>query len=126
MKLKTFLIIAAAASALYGIIVLFLPGFVMQTNGLDVSESAKVFAESVGGLFLGIGLINFYARNDTGSNTLKGVLMGNIVVHAMALVTDGAAVLTNVISQNQWFSILVHVIFLIGFVYYFLRFRKIS
>lgn len=101
-----------------------MPDMLIKTNGLEVTESAKLFARSVGGMLLGLALINWYARNDTGSETLKGVLLGNIVVHVFALITDGLAVQQHVITENPWFGLLVHAIFIVGFGYYYWKLKK--
>ena len=124
MKRKTFLIIATIVPALFGFSLLFVPDMLISTNGLAVSESAKLFARGVGGLLLGVAIINWYARNDTGSPALRGILIGNIVFQAIAFVTDGVAVMNNVITQTTWFGLVVQAVFIVGFGYYSLKLNK--
>ena len=124
MKLKTFLIIATVMPTIFGLSLLLVPDMLMTTNGLVVSESAKVFARGVAGLLLGLAIINWYARKDLASPIIRGVLIGNIVVHALGLITDGLAVQNNVITQNPWFGLFVHAFFVVGFGYYLMKPQK--
>jgi|ERR1051326_1943558 hypothetical protein len=121
MKLKNFLIIASVVPALFGLSLLFSPASLMQTNGLAVSGSAIVFAQGVGGLLIGLAVINWYAKKDTDSPIIKGVLIGNILVHLIALVTDAMAISQHVITKNPAFSLVVHGVFVLAFGYYFLN-----
>ncbi len=112
--------IAAVVPAFFGISLLFTPASLMETNGLVVNDSALLFARSVGGMLLGVAVINWRARKDEGSDTLWGIMRGNIGIHVLALITDVSAIYHHVITKNPAFSIVVHVFFIVAFGYFYL------
>ncbi len=121
MKLKYFLVFASIVPALFGIGLLFAPSMFLSNNGIAVNDSAILFARSVGYMLLGLAWINWSARNSEITSVVKGIILGNIILHVLALVVDAMAANAGVITKNPAFGIVVHLVFIIGFGYFLLK-----
>src|ERR1051326_30177 len=86
MKRQTFMLIAALLACAFGLSMLLSPASMLanMTTGAG-PDAARVLRWSGTALF-SIGIIPFFSRNDPGSPALRGVMIGNVMIHALALV----------------------------------------
>ena len=85
-----------------------------------------LFADQIIAL-VSVGVINFFSRNDPGSKALRAVMIGNIFLH---LVGGAADIYDYTKGMVQLSSILrggvVHILMLVGFVYFFFKMPKVG
>jgi hypothetical protein len=77
--------------------------------GLGVPEEAKVLSRDVGATLIGLGVINWMARNATGE-PLRALLVGNVVVQALELVVNGYEIASGVLPAQAAGGLLIHLV----------------
>ena len=120
MTQSVFLLIAAIIPLLFGLVMMFIPGKMLD-NSLTTSAdlNTRSVTQWVGFGVFTIGLITFLARNDTGSDALKAIMIGNIVFHGLGLCFDiyhhrkGVMKLSGLIT-----GLIPHTLLIFGFVFY--------
>lgn len=126
MKKSTFLTIAAVISAIFAVYMLLAPDKMMEGLGALPNDSANVVLQATSVMLLSIGVMTFLSRNDEGSPALRGVLIGNIVMHIVALPIDWIAYQKGTFTQISGIipGTVTHLIFAIGFVYFLAKQNK--
>ena len=77
--------IGGIAAVVFGLALLVFPTAMLANFGLGTAEEAKVLSRDVGATLIGLGVINWMARNATGE-PLRALLVGNVVVQALEIV----------------------------------------
>ena len=122
MKRQHFLIISALIAWLFGLMMIFVPD-----KALETGSSTNLGMQMFGVALFSIGVINFFSRNDPGSKALKAVMFGNIILHLAGEAFDvydysaGFVQLSSILASG-----IIHILLLVGFVYYFVKKPKIS
>ncbi len=126
MKRSTFLLIAALVLLAYGLAMIFAPGLLLDNILMAQAPSqSHTVARWLGFGVLSLGIINFLARNDRDSHSLKAILIGNLVFHLLGLFFDTNDYFNGVVSLSGLISGLVpHALLIMGFVYYLLKWPK--
>jgi len=76
----------------------------------------------MGTALLTIGVINLFARNDAGSDALRAIMTGNIVLHIVAWGLDFLDWRGGVVKPSGMvMGSVVHGLLTVGFVYYLAR-----
>jgi hypothetical protein len=80
----------------------------------EATLAARLFARATGAAVLAIGVINILSVGDTGSQALRAVIVGNIVVHAASLYGDYVA---EGFDRNAilYVTTAIHVVFVAAF-----------
>ncbi len=113
------MLIAAILSCFFGLSMLFAPEQMMQNMATASDTSSFNVLQWAGNMLVAIGLINFLARNDAGSVALRAVMIGNIFLHAGGLIVDLRQHMTGFVNASGLATgAVVHVLLIIGFVYY--------
>jgi hypothetical protein len=123
MKRERFFVLAAAIPALVGGVMLFTPS-TMLSNGLALpfDASTKVTTQWTGYCVLALAVINFLCRNDSGSQALRSVMIGNIVFHLLGIGIDIYGFAVGALKGSGLVSGLVpHSLLAGGFAYYLAR-----
>jgi hypothetical protein len=87
MRPKLALTIGAIAAVLFGLMLLLLPRQMLGGFGLGTPTEGVVLSRDVGSVLLGLGVINWMARDATGA-ALRGLLVGNLFVQLLQLVVN--------------------------------------
>jgi hypothetical protein len=111
------LTIGAIAALIFGLLLTLAPGPMLAGFGLEPSGAATVVSRDVGVTLIGLGIINWLARDATGS-ALRGLLIGNIAVQVLEIVVNGYALGTGALPASSAPGLLIHLIlgsvFLLG------------
>src|SRR2546422_11764602 len=83
--------IGAVAAFIFGLALTVFPTTMLAGFGLAVPNEAVVLSRDVGVTLIGLGVINWMARNATGE-PLRAILVGNVVVQALALVVNAGEI----------------------------------
>jgi hypothetical protein len=103
------LLIGGAAAMLFGLALLVFPASMLAGFGLAVPTEAKVLSRDVGATLIGLGVINWMARNATGE-ALRALLVGNVVVQALELVVNGFEIFAGEIPLQAAGGLLIHLV----------------
>ncbi len=103
------LMIGGIAAIVFGLGLLVFPTSMLASFGLDVTEEAKVLSRDVGATLIGLGVINWMARNATGE-PLRALLVGNVVVQALELLVNGYAIVSGALPPQAASGLLIHLV----------------
>lgn len=103
------LMIGGAAAVVFGLALLVFPTSTLAGSGLAVPNEAKVLSRDLGATLIGLGVINWTARNATG-HVLRALLVGNLVVQALELVINGYAIVVGDLTTQAAGGLLIHVV----------------
>src|SRR5712691_9367704 len=101
--------IGGVAAVLFGLGLLVFPTSMLAGFGLAVPTEAKVLSRDVGATLIGLGVINWMARNASGQ-TLRALLVGNVVVQALELLVNGYEIAVGELSSQAAGGLLIHLV----------------
>ncbi len=101
--------IGGVAAVVFGLALLVFPTSMLAGFGLAVPNEAKVVSRDVGATLIGLGVINWMARNATG-DALRALLVGNVVVQALELVINGYEIAVGDLPTQAAGGLLIHLI----------------
>jgi hypothetical protein len=99
--------IGGVAAIGFGVALLAFPSSTLAGFGLSVPNEAKVLSRDVGATLIGLGVINWMARNATGE-VLRALLVGNVVVQALELLVNGYAIAVGDLPTQAAGGLLIH------------------
>lgn len=119
MKRSLFFLIVAIISVIFGCQLLFFPSFIIEQNKWTPSlETASLF-RLLGSFLFALGVLNFLVRNHQNSDTLKAVLICNILKQFTDIVLDLISWKQGVSSFSDLIPFLVvHLFIGLGSLYY--------
>lgn len=119
MKRSTFLAISAILALLFGLGFLFLPGQSVTGFGIEATPAVISFARAVGATLVGLAILNWMARNDRMSVSLRAILWANFVIQGLSAILNILDITSGVVNPaGGWFGEAIHVLLAIGFLYY--------
>ncbi|MFN8352969.1 MAG: hypothetical protein U0Y10_00860 [Spirosomataceae bacterium] len=126
MKRYTFLTISAVVGAFFAVYMLLAPNKMMESLGTSPSDSANVVLQATSVMLLSISAMTFLSRSDGGSLALRAILIGNIVMHVVALPIDWIAYEQGIFTQISGIipGTVTHLVFAVGFVYFLAKLKK--
>jgi hypothetical protein len=99
--------IGGVAAIVFGLGLLVFPTTMLANFGLGVSDGAKVLSRDVGATLIGLGVINWMARNATG-DALRALLVGNVVIQALELVINAYEIAVGDLSTQAAGGLVIH------------------
>ena len=125
MSRSSFLTLSAVLSFLIGLSMLMAPERMLVHIARSVDPSAFHVLQWAGDTLLAIGIINFLARYDEGSEALRAVMIGNIMFHALETGVDIYHFCIGFLNVFGLISLLtLHLILLAGFIHYLRQMNK--
>ena len=101
--------IGGIAALVFGLALLVFPTSMLAGFGLSVPEEAKVLSRDVGATLIGLGVINWMARNATGE-PLRALLVGNVVVQALELVVNAYEIASGALPTQAGGGLVIHLV----------------
>ena len=127
MKRNHFLLLAGLLSLFFGISMIVTPGQMLANMTTIAAGGASNAMRWLGASLVAIGAINLFARNDPGSEALRAVMTGNIVLHVIAWGLDFLDYLNGIVRPSGIVTgSIVHLLLTVGFVYYLGRMGRQS
>lgn len=121
MKRSHFLAIAGVIACFFGLSMILVPDMMLANMTTLTGDAAKPL-RWLGTALLTVGVINIYARNDTGSDALRAIMSGNIVLHVVAEMIDVIDYRAGVVKgSGVAMGTIVHSLLTIGFIYYLVK-----
>jgi hypothetical protein len=123
---KHFLVLAGVLALCFGATMIFSPATLLDNISTLTDPGSPHVLRWLGSGLLAVGVMNLLARNDPGSDALRGVMIGNVVLHLVALVLDIADYSAGIVkASGVGMGAIVHIGLAAGFLI-FLRSTRAS
>ena len=103
------LMIGGVAGVVFGLALFVSPESMLAGFGLATPVAAKVLSRDVGATLIGLGLINWMARNAAGE-ALRALLVGNVIVQALELLINGYEIVVGDLPTQAGGGLLIHLV----------------
>ena len=120
MSPKLALQIGAVLAIVFGLGLALLPAHMLAGFGLATPNEALVVSRDVGVTLVGVGVINWLARDATGA-ALRGILIGNLVIQVLEFLVNGYELATGALPSQAAGGEIIHVVLAVIF---FLALRR--
>ena len=120
MNPRVALIIGAVAAAIFGLLLALAPATMLSGFGLRAPDEAVVLSRDVGVTLLGLAVINWMARDASGT-ALRAILVGNIVIQVLEFLVNGYELAIGQLPTNAAGGEVIHVVLGVIFVLGLLR-----
>lgn len=122
MKLRTYMIVAAIISALYGLGFLFIPNTLMSLYGVKLNEPGRFVASYFGSALLGVAVTWWRIKNvKTLYEVFRGVFLGGSVLGLTGLIVALLDAFTGPANSFIWINPVIYAFLTIGFVYFYFK-----
>jgi len=101
--------IGGVAALVFGLALLVFPTAMLANFGLGTPEEAKVLSRDVGATLIGLGVINWMARNAI-RQPLRALLVGNVVVQALEIVVNGYEIVVRDLPTQAAGGLVIHLV----------------
>ena len=101
--------IGGIAAVFFGLALFVSPESMLAGFGVATPVAAKVLARDVGATLIGLGVINWMARNASGE-VLRALLVGNVVVQALEILINGYEVLVGDLPTQAAGGLVIHLV----------------
>ena len=115
MKPKLLLTLASIEIALIGLLGLFVP--TTTSYGFEVNMPAYLNATAriPFSLFIGLAVVNWFARNAEASKARNAIFLGNMVGHLLWAILVAITVLTPGAQPAGWVAVVIYLLFAVAF-----------
>jgi hypothetical protein len=103
------LIIGAFAAFAFGLLLTVFPATMLGGFGLGTPPEAIVVSRDVGVTLIGLGVLNWIARDATGT-PLRAILVGNVVIQALEIVVNGYEIASGVLPAAAAGGLVLHLV----------------
>ena len=90
MKLKTLFVINAIVTAVFGLVLIFIPSLTFSLYGIDSNPQMNYLGQLFGAALIAIAIMSWSARNATDSDARKAIItaffVGDVVGFIVALI----------------------------------------
>jgi hypothetical protein len=125
MSLRIVLIASGIVGLIFGLFFLFAADAAISSFQLGASDVAsRLFARAEGAALISLAVANLLASADRGSTALRGLVVGNLLIHILGIIIDFTETYPR--TGGWWVGLVVHVIFIIAFGYYLLNWQKVA
>ena len=119
MKRPQFLLLAGALACLFSLMMMLAPDQMLMNVSNIAPGGASNVTRWLGANLFAVGVINILARNDSGSEALRAIIIGNIVLHVVAMAFDLLDFTNGVVKgSGVAMGAVVHTGLALGFLYY--------
>ncbi len=114
MTFKTLLVVKAVVCLLFGVLLLFLPGFLLDVLGASLEPAGTFTAREYGAALFGTLMLTWFARNVVETGARRAILLDLFVYDAIGFVITLLAVLSGVLNLLGWGVAVVYLLFTLG------------
>ena len=109
MKPSLALAIGAVAAAIFGLLLVFIPGPLLQGFGLGTPNEGIVLSRDVGVTLLGLALLNWMAKDATGT-PLRGILIGNLAIQVLEIAMNAYEIAAGMLPSKAAGGFVIHAV----------------
>ena len=124
MNYKFLFVLNALVAFALGVAFLFMPVRALDFFGTETYESTQLVGQFFGSAMIAIGLVLWFAKDVSDPAAQRGIGIALLVSAVIGLIVNviGISPASGVIRNNGWMSIIVYVLFALG--YAFMVFMK--
>jgi len=116
MKLSALFAVAGVIAIVFGLAFLLVPEQLMSQYGLTGGDATLFYiARLFGAALVGIGLMNWSARNSAASSARGAIVQGNLVADAIGTLVAVMAQLDGVTNALGWSTVAIYALLTLGF-----------
>ena len=124
MNFKTIMITKAFVCRVFGPILLFLPGPMLNLLGTTFGHGAAFTARVYGASLFGNLMLTWFARNAEKSITRRAIILDLFVYDGIAFVVTLLIQLSSGLNLLGWGIVAIYLFFTVGFGYFLLQEKK--
>jgi len=114
MSSKLALTIGAVAAVLFGAILALAPDQMLGGFGLAAPKEALVLGRDIGVTLVGLGIVNWLARNETGA-AVRALLIGNAFIQIAEAIVNGWEAAAGILPAQAYGGVVLHVVLAVVF-----------
>jgi len=118
MKLSVLMAIKSIICILFGLSFLLVPELIMSIYGVTLDASGTVMARFLGATFVILSITLWFGRNDSGSETLRGFVLGIFIGDSIGFVVALIAQLSGIMNVLGWAIVALWFLLAAGFGYF--------
>ena len=118
MNLNSFLTLAAIVAAVFGLAFLVVPSGLVGLYGVSLTPATAVVGRIAGSVILGFAIVFWGARNGSGAEAFKAVMMGGFVANVLDGLILLHATATGLLNALGWLQVLINGALAAGFAYF--------
>jgi len=126
MKFKTLMIIKSFVCLIFGPIMLFLPGHLLNLIGSSFGPGAAITSREYGAALLGTFILTWFARNAVESVARRAIILNLFVYDAIALIAMLIIQLSGGMNWLGWGVVIIYLFFTLGFGYFLLPQKNVE
>jgi len=126
MKFKTLMIIKSLVCLVFGPIMLFLPGPLLNLIGSSFGPGAAITSREYGAALLGTFVLTWFARNAVESVARRAIILNLFVYDAIALIAMLFIQLSGGMNWLGWGVVIIYLFFTLGFGYFLLPQKNVE
>lgn len=117
MTFRKLLIIKAVVCLGFGILLLLIPGVLLEILGGSLGAAGKFTAREYGAAMMGTLLLTWFARNVKAPDARKAILLDLLVYDLIGVVITVMVVISGVLNALGWAIVGVYLFFSVGSAY---------
>ena len=118
MKLSTFMSIVAIFAFVFGLSYLFAPVQANLPFGITLDNTAQWVCRYLGGAYIGIAILVWFARKVEEGEALRAILLGGFIMSAIGIVLATLDSLYGGGNAFVWSFVAVYILLTLGFGYF--------
>jgi hypothetical protein len=118
MKLNSFLMVATIVAAVFGLAFLIAPSALVALYGVKLTPATEVIGRIAGSVILGFAIAFWGARNGSGAEAFKAVMLAGLVGNGLDFLILLHATATGLLNGLGWLQVLINGALAIGFWYF--------
>ena len=118
MKLNNFLMLATIVAAVFGLAFLIGPSQLVALYGVKLTPATEVIGRIAGSVILGFAIVFWGARNGSGAETFKAMMMAGLIANGLDCLIMLHATVTGLVNGLGWLQVLINGALAIGFGYF--------
>lgn len=119
MKLKTFLIVNAIASCLFGIVALLAPAQALSLFGVESNPVISMLARFSGLGSVALGLVPWFSRNMELSQAKKTIIPALLICAVIGIFISVSGLLSDGIKMG-WPPVVMYLVYAVGYAWFLL------
>jgi len=113
--MKNLFTIHALVTCLFGLALLLVPATLLAAYGITPDPGGAVVARLLGGAFIGLGVVAWFARGAAPSDALRAFILGVTVVSTLGCIVSIHGVLSSASNAVGWLNVVLYGFFAVGF-----------
>jgi NAD/NADP transhydrogenase beta subunit len=118
MKLSNLLVINAIVALVYGISFVLVPATVLSLYGMTQGPSAALAGQFFGVALIAIGLLTWFTRNITDSDTQRAFILALLISDVIGVIVAVLGTVSGVMSAVGWSAVGIYLLLSLGFAYF--------